>query len=109
DHLFSKDARTNLYRISQEALTNIGKHAEAGQVSFLVNKNEIFVSFVIEDDGIGFDVDKVKAGQSSEKGLGLNAMAERAHMLGAFLDIQSRLGEGTRIALKVPIQEGDTE
>jgi signal transduction histidine kinase len=97
--------QTNLYRISQEVLTNIGKHAEANHVSVAVKENENSVSFVIEDDGKGFDVNSVKSTHSPEKGLGLDAMQQRAHMLGAFLEIQSRRGEGTRIALTIPIQK----
>ncbi|MGD9076691.1 MAG: PAS domain S-box protein, partial [Desulfobacteraceae bacterium] len=89
DHLFSKEAQTNLYRIAQEALTNIGKHAEAKQVSFTVKENEDRVSLNIEDDGKGFDMNEVRAKQYPEKGLGLDAMEERAHMLGASLHVRS--------------------
>jgi len=106
DHLFSKEAEINLYRISQEALTNIVKHAEANHVSFSVKKNENSVSFIIEDDGKGFDVKKVRARHSFEKGLGLDAMEERAHMLGAFLDVRSQMGKGARITLTIPIEKG---
>jgi signal transduction histidine kinase len=105
DELFPKETQTNFYRISQEALTNIGKHAEAKHVSFAVKENEGCVSLIIEDDGKGFDVDKVRARHSPEKGLGLDAMEERAHMLGASLDIKSQVGEGTRITLTIPIEE----
>lgn len=106
DHVFSKDEQRNLYRISQEALTNIGKHAEADHVSFVVKKNEGSVSFIIEDDGKGFDVTKMKAGSSPQKGLGLDTMEERARMLRASFDISSKMGEGTRITLKIPTEQG---
>ena len=109
DHLLSQDAQTNLYRIFQEALTNIGKHAEANHISFVVKKNEGSVSFFIEDDGKGFDVSKIKAGSSPQKGLGLDTMEERARMLRASLDISSKMGEGTRITLKIPIERGIVE
>jgi signal transduction histidine kinase len=105
DHLFSKEAQTNLYRIAQEALTNIGKHAEAKQVSFTVKENEDRVSLNIKDDGKGFDMNEVRAKQYPEKGLGLDAMEERAHMLGASLHVRSPVGEGTRISLTIPIEE----
>ena len=59
----------------------------------------------IEDDGKGFDVKKIRSLHSPEKGLGLDAMEERAHMLGASLDIKSQVGEGTRITLTIPIEE----
>jgi PAS domain S-box-containing protein len=105
DELFPGAAQTNLYRISQEALTNIGKYAEAKQVSFAVKKNEGSVTLTIKDDGKGFDVNKVRSLPSPEKGLGLDAMEERAHMLGASLDINSRVGKGTRITLTIPIED----
>jgi PAS domain S-box-containing protein len=109
DDLFPKAAQTNLYRISQEALTNIGKYADAKHVSFAVKENEGCVTLSIEDDGKGFDVNKVRSLHSPEKGLGLDAMEERAHMLGASLDIRSQVGEGTRITLTIPIEEEGRE
>jgi PAS domain S-box-containing protein len=104
DDLFPKEAQTNLYRISQEALTNIGKHAEAKHVSYAVKENEGSVTLSIEDDGKGFDVNRVRSVHSLEKGLGLDAMEERAHMLGASLDIKSQVGEGTKITLTIPLE-----
>ncbi len=105
DDLFPKEAQTNLYRISQEALTNIAKHAEAKHVSFTVKGNEGSVALIIEDDGKGFDVNRVRAIHSPEKGLGLDAMEERAHVLGTSLHIKSQVGEGTRITLTIPIRK----
>jgi signal transduction histidine kinase len=107
DGLFSQETQTNLYRISQEALTNIGKHAEASRIRLAVQKNEKHVSFVVEDNGKGFDVSLVGSRLSHEKGMGLAAMAERAHMLGATFHIRSQLGEGTKISLKIPLEKGE--
>ncbi len=104
DDLFPKEAQTNLYRISQEALTNIAKHAEAKHVSFAVKENEGSVTLSIEDDGKGFDVNRVRSIHSLEKGLGLDAMEERARMLGASLDIKSQVGEGTKITLTISLE-----
>jgi PAS domain S-box-containing protein len=102
DHLFSQETQTNLYRIFQEALTNIIKHARAGHVSFVVKKEEKgSVFFLIKDNGKGFDVNEAVAVDIVERGIGLTAMNERAHMMGAILDIQSRPGEGTRITLEI--------
>jgi PAS domain S-box-containing protein len=105
DDLFSKEAQTNLYRISQEALNNIAKHAEAKQVSFTVKEKEGSVALIIEDDGKGFDVNRIRAMHFPEKGLGFDTMGERAHMLGASLKMKSQAGEGTRITLTVPIRK----
>lgn len=107
DGLFSQETQTNLYRISQEALTNIGRHSEASRILFAVQKNENHVSFVVEDNGKGFDVTQIRSRLSHEKGMGLAAMAERAHMLGATFHIWSLLGDGTRISLKIPLEKGE--
>ncbi len=104
DHLLSQEAQTNLYRISQEALTNIARHAEASQVLFTVQRNGKNLLFVVDDDGKGFDVNQVKATVSSKKGIGLAAMEERAHMLGAVINVKSETGKGTRISLKIPLE-----
>jgi signal transduction histidine kinase len=103
DHLFSQEAQTNLYRIFQEALTNISKHADASYVSFVVKKEDGHVNFLMQDDGKGFDVDQVKEMQSFEKGMGLAAMEERVHMLGANLDLRSEEKGGTRVSFSLPI------
>ena len=101
-HLFSQETQTNLYRIFQEALTNIVKHARAGHVSFVVKKEEKgSVCFFIKDNGKGFDVNEAVAVNITERGMGLTAMNERAYIMGAILDIQSRPGEGTRITLEI--------
>jgi signal transduction histidine kinase len=106
DHLFSQEAQTNLYRIFQEAFTNIGKHARANNISFAVEKNEDHVSFFVEDDGEGFDMNQAKARNFDARGMGLATMEERARMLGAALNIESQPGEGTRIVLMIPIEKG---
>ncbi|MFC1858356.1 HAMP domain-containing protein [Thermodesulfobacteriota bacterium] len=101
DHLFSQEIQTNIYRIFQEALTNVGKHAQAGQVAFTVNRNQSGFHFILKDDGNGFDLKKAMDRNFSERGLGLDAMDERAHMMGAALKIHSRIGDGTSITLKL--------
>jgi PAS domain S-box-containing protein len=109
DRFFSNESRRNLYRISQEALTNIGKHAEAGHVAFAVKVNEERISFLIEDDGKGFEVRKVKGKNRSPRGLGLTVMEERAHMIGGSLVITSRVGEGTRVLVTIPTDKRDSK
>ncbi|MEE8397566.1 MAG: ethylbenzene dehydrogenase-related protein [Desulfobacterales bacterium] len=106
DALFSPDAQIMLYRLFQEALTNIGKHAEAKHVAARIEKAEGEVSFLIEDDGRGFDLHQVMSRGPSERSMGLAAMNERARMLGGDLEIHTEVGEGTRISLTVPIYQG---
>ena len=104
--LFSDEAQIIIYRVFQEALANIVKHADTSRVSVSVNRKDGNVSFVVEDVGNGFDVDYVQAQASTEKGLGLVAMDERVQMLGGSLNIWSQEGQGTRITFNVPVDEG---
>ena len=103
DGLFAQQHQTHIYRIFQEALTNIGKHARAGHVRFEVKKEENSVLFFISDDGKGFDVNEVVAGVLADKGMGLAAMQERARMLGAHLDINSQAEKGTTLLLRISL------
>ena len=97
-----------VYRIFQEALTNIGKHAHARNVSVNVEKDEDRISFLMEDDGKGFDVKHAAMKEGSERGLGLATMDERARMLGGSFDLWSEEGKGTRITLSIPIKNGES-
>jgi signal transduction histidine kinase len=91
------DVETALYRIVQEALTNIVKHARAGAVSIVLARSSRHVTAVIEDDGRGFTRD------GSGDGLGLLGMSERLALLGGKLKIESSPGAGTTIVAEVPL------
>jgi len=103
DKLISRDAQITIFRIFQEALSNIGKHAQAKQVRAVIEKNENRLDFRIQDDGKGFDIQEVENRYATEKSLGLVAMDERARMLGGSLQIDSSIGGGTRISFAVPL------
>lgn len=105
DHLFAKDAGIIIYRILQEALTNVAKHAEAEHVLVAVEEDEDRVTLVVEDDGKGFDTDRLALGKGDERGLGLAMMGERARMLKGFLDLQSNKGKGTCLTLNIPVEK----
>lgn len=108
DHLFSQEVQINLYRIFQETLTNILKHAEANKISITVKEKNGYIAFLLEDDGKGFNTNDFMGRATPDKGMGITAMRERAYMTGGVLDIQSKPGKGTKITLEVPIQkEGD--
>lgn len=107
DGLISQQDQTNIYRIFQEALTNIGKHAAAGYVRFEGKKEDNSLLFLVNDDGQSFDVNAAINGVLTDKGMGLAAMQERAHMLGAHLDIISQAGKGTTLTLSISINKGD--
>jgi len=107
DGLFSKETARNLYRIFQEALTNIAKHANANHVNVQIRRENENVYCLIEDDGQGFDVNEARGRDARCKGLGLTVMEERAFLIGGTLEISSCKGErGTKMLLTVPIDNG---
>ena len=102
---FSKETARKLYRIIQEALTNIAKHAEAHHVSLRISKGPEYVNFLIEDGGKGFDPTEARSREEKHRGLGLPLMEERADSVGGTLEITSQEGDrGTKILLTVPIE-----
>jgi PAS domain S-box-containing protein len=105
DHLFPADAQIIIYRIFQECLTNISKHAGATEVSIAVKENDGLISLVIEDNGAGFDPAQVSARRATGRGLGLAALDERARMLGGTLEIRSQPGFGTRMTCVIPVDQ----
>jgi signal transduction histidine kinase len=92
------EVETTLYRIVQEALTNVVKHAGASRVSILVVRRGNAVAAVIEDDGSGFEPSSAR-----QDGLGLAGMRERMALVGGNLRVESSEGGGTTIAVKVPV------
>lgn len=87
DILFSPETEVSIYRIFQEAMTNITRHAEAKTISVSIRKQKRSISFLVEDDGVGFSVEKVTAAGSVDQGLGLVAMDERIRMIEGKLEI----------------------
>jgi signal transduction histidine kinase len=92
------EIETALYRIVQEALTNVAKHARAGNVSILLMRKDASVSAVIEDDGLGFEPSELR-----ESGLGLLGMRERLELIDGRFEVESRRGGGTTIVAEVPL------
>jgi PAS domain S-box-containing protein len=90
---------TTLYRLAQEALNNVVKHARARQVDIVLERTADHWSLIIEDDGIGFDPSSREAEQ---RGFGLVGMRERAALVGADLQIESAPGRGTTVILRMP-------
>lgn len=89
-----------LFRIIQEALNNVDKHAEADNVRVVIEFRSGFVSAVVEDDGKGFD----NAEHVGNENFGLLGMRERMHSLGGELAIKSQTGQGTKVLIKVPLK-----
>src|SRR4051794_8832593 len=92
------EGETTLYRVIQESLTNVAKHAGARKVSVLLVRRESSVAAVIEDDGHGFTPDDERRG-----GIGLSGMRERVALLDGRLTVEAERGGGTTIAAEVPV------
>ncbi len=103
--LFPPEAQIIIYRIFQECLNNITKHAGACKVSVAVRLDGGAVSFILEDDGAGFDVAQILNRDGTRRGLGLAALDERARMLGGTCQIWSRAGAGTKIVCTIPVSQ----
>ena len=108
DHLFPQNTQIVIYRIVQEALTNIGKHAQAKNVSLVIKRNDGTISLSLEDDGKGFDVRKAMMKDAGERGIGLASMDERARMLGGSLELWSEEGKGTQVTLSIPLEKKES-
>jgi PAS domain S-box-containing protein len=99
---------TTVFRIAQESLTNVAKHAKATLVSVILERKENSLRLIIEDNGSGFDVDAVMNGRSPETRLGLLGMKERVAILDGSLVIESEPGSSTSIYVDVPFyKNGD--
>jgi two-component system CheB/CheR fusion protein len=99
----TQEIEINLYRILQEALNNVYKHAEASRADVLLEYRNRFVVLVIEDNGKGFEASEK---MNLESGIGLISMRERAALIGGTLEIESSPNKGTTIFVRVPIQVG---
>jgi PAS domain S-box-containing protein len=95
----ASEIETTLYRIAQEALNNIAKHAHARQVEIILERRTDQVLLIVEDDGVGFE----PVGMDRQRrGFGLLGMQERAALVGATIQIESAPGEGTTIFVRTP-------
>jgi two-component system, NarL family, sensor kinase len=88
-----------VYRVAQEALRNIARHAKTGQASVRLFATDRRLVLRVRDRGVGFDV-----AARGKRGLGLESMRERAHLVGARLAVASHKGEGTVVTLRAPLQ-----
>ena len=94
----NKGSSIGIFRVFQEALTNIARHAKASEVESVIEKNDKHIFLKIKDNGIGFKMNQTKNSNT----LGLVGMRERAIMLGGQLNIESTIDNGTEITLEIP-------
>lgn len=108
DHTrLSDDIETTIYRIVQEALTNIVKHARASRVGVVLERRASFVRAIIEDNGRGFDQAQLYNGPDADLHLGLIGMHERAALVWGTLTIESTPGQGTTVFVMIPLTAPD--
>ena len=105
DDRLSADVETTLYRIAQEALTNVAKHSRAARVDIILERRPDQVLLIVEDDGVGFDVGEAATDSAPPPygpgGFGLLGMQERAALVGATIEIESSAGKGTTILVRM--------
>lgn len=92
-----------LFRVAQEALTNVVRHARATRAEVRLAEADGALTLAVTDDGVGFDVDEARARPAAS--VGLFGMAERVALVGGTIELRSRKGAGTRVAVRVPMRE----
>ena len=105
DDVFRFESATSLYRIVQESLNNLIKHARARLVQVSLVRDLHHVQLVIRDDGVGSEVEAVRQRQR-EGAFGLAEITQRAHLLGGKLQIESQPGMGMQLTLTIPLKDG---
>jgi PAS domain S-box-containing protein len=101
---FSRELETACFRIAQEALTNVVRHANAHHVLVQLEKEGSVLFLTIKDDGVGFDLDSLRHREPRATTLGLVGMHERAHAAGGIIYIDSKPWHGTEIRFSIPVQ-----
>ena len=103
DESLSTEESLCLYRILQEGLGNVGKHAKATRVEVALRRSNGCIELSIKDDGVGFD----PSSQRESSSLGMVSMSERARLCGATFEIESKSGAGTKIAVSLPNHQSE--
>jgi signal transduction histidine kinase len=103
----TNEIATTVYRVVQEALVNIAKHAKASRVGVVLEAHSDQLTVIVEDDGKGFEADRERGVKGGTKRLGLLGMRERASLIGGDLEIESAPGNGTTVFLRVPIPKNE--
>ena len=100
----SPDIEIVLYRIFQECLTNIAKHAKATRVEIMLTYSHPRVILVVRDNGVGYEQKRLESDRNIDaRGIGFLSMRERVASLGGLIDVTSALGKGTTIRADIPV------
>jgi signal transduction histidine kinase len=102
-----EDIEIACFRVLQEALTNVVKHARATTVSVKLHQTDDHLELRVWDDGVGLTAADAQTSRSDGTGLGLIGMEERLHLLGGIFNVESRTGAGTQITAKFPIRNNE--
>jgi signal transduction histidine kinase len=103
DERLPTELETVLFRAAQESLTNIRKHARAGQVTIVLGFDHANATLAVTDDGVGFDTSTAKK-LLREGHFGLAGMRERAALIGGQLELRSQPGQGTTVEVSLPVE-----
>jgi signal transduction histidine kinase len=103
DGLLPPEFEVNLFRITQETLNNVLKHAHASEAKITLTKESSVLRLVVEDNGHGFELSRLDSAPADQRGFGLRQIAERTRMMGGRVDIRSQPGQGTRVTVEVPL------
>jgi len=103
DLRFSSELEIACFRIAQEALTNIARHARAKAVTVRLSRSRDYLILLVEDDGVGFDMEALQGHAQASATLGLRGMQERAHAVGGRVKIDSTTNRGTQVFVELPI------
>jgi len=104
DARFPPDVELAVFRIVQESLANVAKHSGAGRASVVLQRRDKLLVVVVEDEGAGFDTERVSQSAAGERHLGLFGMKERAMLVGGRLSVDSAPGRGTTIIAEIPLE-----
>ena len=107
DRRLPRETELTLYRVGQEALSNVSRHANAHQVDLYLRRGAGVVVLRVRDDGIGFDPQSVQPAPGH--GLGLVGMRERVATVGGTLTVESQPGKGTRLEARIPLEASTSE
>lgn len=93
-----------LFQTVRELLLNVSKHAQAHHAGVSIKRRDSKIQIIVEDNGVGFDMCRIRSRRSSVRGFGLLSIRERMHLIGGHIEIESKRGHGTRVTIVAPLK-----